>query len=172
MGERAGARRLLAAIRALVRRFSVSERADVSCCGTTVAQAATLEALLADGPMRAGELCNRLGISPSTLTRNLARLERKGHVRRDGDETDRRALRIVLTKVGRRAAEELEGIEEDFAASVLARVPSSRRHQVVEGLEALLAAVRDATEGCCPGAFEHLMTESPTRRSTEGRRKP
>ena len=32
-------------IATLVRRFSLSERADVSCCGVTVAQAATLEAL-------------------------------------------------------------------------------------------------------------------------------
>ena len=31
------------AIRGLVRRFSISERADVSCCGMTVAQAATLD---------------------------------------------------------------------------------------------------------------------------------
>ena len=36
------AKRLRAAVRALVRRFSVSERADVECCGLTVAQAATL----------------------------------------------------------------------------------------------------------------------------------
>jgi len=38
------ARRLLENIRALVRRFSLAERADMSCCGMTVAQAATLEA--------------------------------------------------------------------------------------------------------------------------------
>jgi len=37
------ARRLLENIRALVRRFSLAERADMSCCGMTVAQAATLE---------------------------------------------------------------------------------------------------------------------------------
>ena len=68
------AARLLAGIRALVRRFSLSERADVECCGMTVAQAATLETL-ADGPMRLGDLGRRLGIQPSTLTRNLSRLE-------------------------------------------------------------------------------------------------
>ena len=33
------------AVRGLVRRFSISERADVACCGMTVAQAATLETL-------------------------------------------------------------------------------------------------------------------------------
>ena len=42
--------RLRSAIRALVRRFGVAERADVACCGVTVAQAAALEALGAEGP--------------------------------------------------------------------------------------------------------------------------
>ena len=46
--------RLRAAIRALVRRFAVSERADVACCGVTVAQAAALEALGAEGPRAFG----------------------------------------------------------------------------------------------------------------------
>ena len=33
------ARELLMGVRGLVRRFSVAERADVACCGVTVAQA-------------------------------------------------------------------------------------------------------------------------------------
>ena len=98
------ARRFRASIRALVRRFSISERADVSCCGMTVAQAATLEALRVEGPMRAGDMGRRLGVSPSTLTRNLARLEERGWVRREADPADGRAQRVVLTREGRRAA--------------------------------------------------------------------
>jgi hypothetical protein len=30
---------------------------------------------------------------------------------------------------------------------------------VVEALGALLIGVREATQDCCPGAFDHLMTE-------------
>jgi hypothetical protein len=56
--------RLQAAIRALVRRFGVSERADVACCGVTVAQAAALEALEALGPLRLSELGRRLCRAP------------------------------------------------------------------------------------------------------------
>src|SRR5215470_7524490 len=101
---RSDGRRLLAAVRGLVRRFSVSERADVSCCGVTVAQAATLETLRLEGPMRLTDLGRRLGISPSTLTRNLARLEDGGLVAREGDADDARAYRVALTASGRRAA--------------------------------------------------------------------
>ena len=84
------ARRLRESIRTLVRRFSLAERADISCCCMTVAQAATLEAL-ADGDLRLGDLGKRLGITASTLTRNLARLEERGLMERVADPGDGRA---------------------------------------------------------------------------------
>jgi DNA-binding MarR family transcriptional regulator len=154
--------RLRAAIRGLVRRFGVSERADVSCCGVTVAQAAALEALFGHGPMRLSDLGRRLGIAPSTLTRNLDRLVESGLVVRQADGKDARALRVRLTAAGRRAALGVADREEDFARQVLERIPEGRRGAVVESLGDLLAAVRAATEGCCPGAFDHLMEDFST----------
>lgn len=156
-------RRLLAAIRALVRRFSVSERADVSCCGMTVAQAATLEALRAAGPLRMGALSRRLGITPSTLTRNLGRLEEEDLVSRLPDAEDARSFRVALTAEGRRAAARLERLETAFARAILDLVPAGRRSGLLEGLTALLDAVREATESCCPGAFDHLMDDARGR---------
>jgi len=151
------ARSLLAAVRGLVRRFSISERADVACCGVTVAQAAALETLRLEGPMRLGPLGRRLGITPSTLTRNVDRLERSGLVTRLADPEDGRAFHLSLTAAGRKAAAALERQEEAFARTVLERLPAGRRRGVVDALGDLLAAVRGATEECCPGAFDHLM---------------
>jgi DNA-binding MarR family transcriptional regulator len=150
---------LRAAVQALVRRFGVSERADVACCGVTVAQAAALEALAAVGPLRLGDLGRRLGIAPSTLTRNLTRLEDSGLVARAADPEDGRSHRVTLTRAGRAAARAMEAREEEFARQVLERIPAARRAVVVESLGELLAAVRAATEECCPGAFDHLMAE-------------
>jgi DNA-binding MarR family transcriptional regulator len=90
------ARRLRAGIRALVRRFAISERADTSCCGMTVAQAATLETLGAEGSMTLGALGRRLGIAPSTLTRNLERLQEKGLVARRPSDGDARSFEVAL----------------------------------------------------------------------------
>jgi len=149
--------RLRAAIRALVRRFAVAERADVACCGVTVAQAAALEALGTEGPLKLGDLGRRLGIAPSTLTRNLARLEASGLVGREGDAEDARSARVGLTAAGKRAARAVEAQEEGFAGQVLRRIPARRRAVVLESLGELLTAVRAATEDCCPGAFDHLM---------------
>ncbi|MGD8377430.1 MAG: MarR family winged helix-turn-helix transcriptional regulator [Acidobacteriota bacterium] len=154
-------RQLRSGLRALLRRFSVSERADVACCGMTVAQAATLEVLAAEGPMRLGALGQRLGIAPSTLTRNLDRLRDGGLLRRDPDDRDGRAVRVALTASGSAAAARVEAMDQEFARQVLERLPPARRRRALEGLRDLLGAVREATEDCCPGAYDHLMRDEP-----------
>ena len=157
------ARELLHGLRGLVRRFSVAERADVACCGVTVAQAATLETLLRKGPLRLGSLGRRLGVTPSTLSRNVERLEAAGLVRRAADREDARSSRAALTPKGRTAARELERQEVAFARQVLERLPEERRKAVSSAFHDLLVAVREATEACCPGAYEHLMEGLPVR---------
>lgn len=156
------ARRLLEDIRVLVRRFALAERADVGCCGMTVAQAATLEAL-ADEELRLGELGQRLGITPSTLTRNLARLEDRGLVERVPDPVDGRSQRVRLTSAGRDAANGVRRHEEAFAGSILDRLPPGTATETLLALDQLLAAIRAATETCCPGAYDHLMTDIPSQ---------
>jgi DNA-binding MarR family transcriptional regulator len=153
------ARRLREAIRVLVRRFALAERADIGCCGMTVAQAATLEAL-SHGSLRLSDLGKRLGIAPSTLTRNLKRLEERRLIRKEPDPADGRAQRVALTDAGHDAARGVHRHEEAFARSVLDRLPRESAEVTVRMLEDLLAAVRSATESCCPGAYDHLMTAS------------
>ena len=153
------ARRLREVIRALVRRFSLAERADMSCCGMTVAQAATLEAMT-DGSLRLSDLGKRLGIAPSTLTRNLARLEHRGLIRKESDPIDGRAQRVALTDAGFDAAGEVRCQEEIFARSVLDRLPQGSTDDALATLENLLTAVRSSTEACCPGAYDHLISSS------------
>jgi DNA-binding MarR family transcriptional regulator len=152
---------LLRAVQALVRRFAVSERADVACCGLTVAQAATLEVLRAEPRLRLSELGRRLGITPSTLSRNLAKLGEGGLVAREDDADDARAARVSLSAAGRRKADELRQQEEAFAEDIVRRLPAARRDALLLGLQDLLGAVRAATEDCCPGAFDHLMEDFP-----------
>jgi DNA-binding MarR family transcriptional regulator len=162
------ARELLRGVRGLVRRFSVAERADVACCGVTVAQAATVETLLRGGPLRLGSLGRRLGVTPSTLSRNVERLEAAALVRREVDPEDARSWRVSLTPKGRAAGRELERQEVAFARQVLERLPPQRREAVSSAFHELLVAVRGATEACCPGAYEHLMEGLPDGKEAAG----
>ena len=109
-----------------------------------------------------GDLGRRLGIAPSTLTRNLQRLLDAGHVTREADGSDGRAAVVALTALGRTQADKLERQEEWFAGEILQCIDPEHRAAVVERLSDLLAAVRTATKSCCPeGAFDHLMTGFP-----------
>lgn len=68
---------------------------------------------------------------PSTLTGVLDRLERRGLVKRRPHPEDRRALQVVLTRLGRRRA---DAVAAAFAG-VAATLPAERR------VRSLLAAV-------------------------------
>jgi hypothetical protein len=76
----------------------------------------------------------------------------------------------VLTAAGTRAAANVLKQDLAFAEDVLARCPASSRRTSIEALEGLLVAVRDATETCCPGAFDHLMSGIPRAGSAAVRR--
>lgn len=158
MGRDHDADRLMTAVQGLVRRFSVAARADIVCCGMTVAQAATLDALAAEGPVTLTELRRRLGITASTMTRNIARLRTRGLVSMSTHPGDRRAVQVNLTPAGRRAAADVAAQERAFANSILGELGDDDASEVLLAVERLLGAVRSASQRCCPGAFDHLMT--------------
>jgi DNA-binding MarR family transcriptional regulator len=65
--------------------------------------------LLCDGPLSAGQLSERSGLSPAAMTSLVDRLERKGYVRRVRDAADRRRVFVELTDEARRASGEMYG---------------------------------------------------------------
>lgn len=65
--------------------------------------------LLLDGPLSAGQLSERSGLSPAAMTTLIDRLERKGYVRRTRDVNDRRRVFVELTDHARKAAWEVYG---------------------------------------------------------------
>ena len=159
---------LLAGLRALARTQQVAERADVACCGMTVAQAATIHVLFLEGPMRLGALSRRLGIAPSTLTRNVERAEASGLVERVPDPDDGRALRLRLTATGRRRARDLEEQNRRSVRQLLDTLPVDRRERIVGGLLDLLEAIDtrmgDSSQGQFRPIREFLQSRSNARK--------
>ena len=96
--------------------------------GSTSSESAVLGALLLGGPVLNPSNLTRLVVqSPGGLTKTLRRLEDAGYVRRRPDPADRRALLVVLTDKGRRAAERA-GVRVD------ARHVSRRRDEQLSAL--------------------------------------
>jgi MarR family 2-MHQ and catechol resistance regulon transcriptional repressor len=68
----------------------------------TVGQFAVLEALHHLGPMFQRDLCTKLLMSGGNLTMVVDNLEKRGLVRRERPEDNRRLVRVSLTATGRR----------------------------------------------------------------------
>jgi DNA-binding MarR family transcriptional regulator len=58
------------------------------------------EAPWPQGPSRVSDLAQALQLTPAAITQLVADLERRGYVRRDRDERDRRAVVVSLTQAG------------------------------------------------------------------------
>jgi DNA-binding MarR family transcriptional regulator len=70
--------------------------------GISLAQYQVLEPLL-DGPLTTGQTAVAAGVASPTATRVLDGLVARGYVERAGDPSDRRAVLVSLTPLGRRA---------------------------------------------------------------------
>jgi DNA-binding MarR family transcriptional regulator len=93
--------------------------------------------LVAHGPMSAAELARRLGITRSSVTALVDRLEAAQLVARHPDTQDRRQLRLVVTERGEKAARNARTLTLD----ALQRVPPERLVTVARALEELAAAL-------------------------------
>lgn len=61
-----------------------------------------------------GELAERLGLTPATISRMLQRMEKNGFVQRRPDPTDQRVSRVYLTEAGRDVRARLQAIWEQM----------------------------------------------------------
>ena len=79
-----------------------------------------MRVLAENGPAGARELAERLDIRPSSLSELLGRLEGRGLIARDRDETDSRVVMVSLTEEGRaeyeRSAEAVRAARAAFAS--------------------------------------------------------
>lgn len=102
-------RELLAAVRAA--RAAVNQLDEASCraLGINRTDGRCLDVLDQDGPVAAGRLAERSGLTPAAVTAAIDRLERKGYVRRSGDPTDRRRVLVGLTPLARERSAHLWG---------------------------------------------------------------
>ena len=99
----------------------------------------------ADG-LKVIELSKKAGLEPSTMTGLLDRMERDELVERTTDLTDRRVLRIHLTKTGRRVRDPVLKAVERVITKIFAGIPQESISQTKDLLRHVLAnAHQDST---------------------------
>lgn len=105
-------------------------------------QAAILAHLDEHDPVMVGEIAEVMGVTASTMSLNLTRLERDGFVRRERDPDDRRVKNVRLTAVGREMRDRSRLLDVDRVDALLASLRPDDRKRALEGL-AILAEASD-----------------------------
>ncbi|HTB57806.1 MAG TPA: MarR family winged helix-turn-helix transcriptional regulator [Polyangia bacterium] len=150
MAEEARFGELLSQVaRAITRR----QASDVCCGDLTLEQFQTLRAVSGADQPSLGSLSASLRLDPSTMSRNVALLERNGYLQRARSAEDGRVVRVRLTAKGKRALESLRCDERDVFGDAYQRLPVAERAKVVQALEALSSCLEvsdDRARACCP----------------------
>jgi DNA-binding MarR family transcriptional regulator len=72
------------------------------------------------GPLRIGELADRVGRDYTTVSRQVAKLESLGLIARRPGQADRRATEAIVTDAGQAVSDLLDGARERLAEQALA----------------------------------------------------
>lgn len=84
--------------------------------GLKVVEWYVLQALYEQNGQHASQLADAIGRAATSFTPNLDKLERKGLIERQQDDTDRRAVRIYLTEVALSIQAEVEESADEIDA--------------------------------------------------------
>ena len=86
------------------------------------------------------------GVTASTSTRMCDRLVRKGLARRYRTPSDRREVRLSLTRAGRKLVQEVTVRRRDELVRIVDAMPAADHGPVTRGLQALNDAVGELPE--------------------------
>ena len=87
-------------------------------------------------------LARHLGISPSTLSAAISRLEAQGMLVVRPDRADARRRRVGLTPAGRAAIADASVLDRERVAALLETLSAAERRSAVDGLKLLAEGAR------------------------------
>ncbi len=112
------------------------------------------------GSLTATELCQRLNLEKSSVSRMLRKLVGAGELAEGGSETDGRAKRLTLTAQGRQTLAAIDAFAHDQVGSALACLSAADHATVVEGLRLYAGALQDRRAAADGGRREGRPVES------------
>ena len=133
---------ILAHVRALRRDLLRNPYVDAEGSGLTGPQVTVMACLVRGGPLTLTELSRQLGMSHSTASGIVDRLQARGLVQRTPDAADRRRTRITVTEDVTHYVRELEQGPAARLASALAGANADQRRTIREGFRLLRELLR------------------------------
>lgn len=112
----------------------------------TLSQFRVLVVLVVRGPQRSSDIADELQVNPSTATRMLDRLTRKGLVRRARSATDRRSVQVRVTPGGRQIVEQVMTRRRADLQRIVDTTSGLWRPEVVTALTAFAEAAGETED--------------------------
>jgi DNA-binding MarR family transcriptional regulator len=89
------------------------------------------------------DLARHMGVTASTMSLAIDRLERAGYVLRERSTVDRRRVELRLTAAGVRIKKQQKVLEPELVAAVLGHLDERTRREALRGLELLAGACHE-----------------------------
>ena len=105
-------------------------------------QASVLDHLDEEEPTTLSGLAAHMGVTPSTMSLSVDRLEGMGYVRRARDPVDARRVGITLTNRGLRLREAQSVLEPERVRAMLSHLDEPERARALDGLALLAEAAQ------------------------------
>ena len=116
-----------------------STNAEISKFGINISGGRVLDALLAMGEMRVGQLCELTAIDNSTLSHLLRRMENLGYINRNRIVNDNRSVMVSLTPTGRDVAAFVSALSNETEKALLDGFTTAEADALRANLKRLLA---------------------------------
>jgi len=157
-------RRILDAIRRLVRHLRLADRAAQSDLGISGAQLFVLTELGKTPSLSLNDLATRTRTDQSSVSVVVSRLVEAGLVTRDRDPRDARRLILDLTPGGQAMLQRAPAVAQEQILDVIERLPPDGRKRLADSLTDLVDTL-GAEPGPAPMLFEE--DERPPTRTKE-----
>jgi DNA-binding MarR family transcriptional regulator len=106
-------------------------------------QAGILDHLDDVEPTSLHALARHMGVTASTMSLNIDRLEAAGYVRRERDRRDARRVELRLTESGSRLKQQQNALDPERIETLLKRLKASDRIKALHGLQLFAEAAAE-----------------------------
>ena len=145
------AERLHRLTKELIRRYQFRDWNQICCYGVSISQSHVLDVLADEGDLTMQQLARRMFKSVSTMTRVVAQLVKRGHVKRRQDPGDRRIVHVEITPQGKAVVAAISRDLIETQKAILGAIPAKEWPGAFKVLEALTHGARCWQDSCCRG---------------------
>ena len=111
--------------------------------GFTLPQISVISMLEKHGEQKVSELSLKMGLSDSTVSGILDRLEQKEIIKRERTKDDRRVVKISLTGKSQKFCKDFRQKKEEYFTRLLKKLSEQEIKDIIKGLEILNRALAE-----------------------------